>query len=122
MPSLLEKLANETARDVMPSEPQTDGEKSLDLMTIITVIITVFQTITQNCPKPPAQIAESMKKPGLRQRAALLKATKETCDCCGIGRFTGQVHRAMLAKGSNLSEPDALALVNEASNDSNLLI
>ena len=119
--SILEKLADEVARDVMP-EPQALGEKGIDFVTIITLIISIVQTIIQNCPQPPTQVAASFKKPTFRQRAALLKITKENCDCCGVGRQAGRIHQSILAKAGSLTDVDALAVIKEASDDRNLLL
>lgn len=119
--SVLERLGNEVAHEVMPDTPK-DGLKGFDFISIAIIVIAVFQAIVQACPKPPAQIAKDMRKPSMLQRAALLKKAKETCEAEGNTGRTKEVYRAMLLKASQLSDTDALAAVNEAQTDTNLLI
>lgn len=118
--SAIEHHAEMVAGDVLPD--MAEGEKGIDFITIITMVISIFQTIIQNCPLSPLAQARALRTPSTRQKAALLKTVKEHCDCCTNGRHTNAIYRSMLARGSNLSEADAAALVDEGSSDSNLLI
>lgn len=118
---ILEKLANEVAHDVLPDVPK-DGNKGIDFISIATIVIAIFQAIVQACPKPPTEIARDMKNPGIKQRAALLKKAKETCEAEGNTSRVRDVYRAMLVKSSQLSDTDALAAVTAAQSDNNLLI
>ena len=120
-PSALEAHAEAVARDVAPDEPR-EGERSAGFLEIITLIIGIFSTLMQNCPQTPQAKAAAVRKPNLRQRAALLKTAMATCQCCGKASLAGPVYRSMLARGSGLSDTDAAALVSESSDDANLLI
>lgn len=122
MHSLLEQHARTIATEVTPAEAQLGEEPRIDPVTIITIIITIFQTIAENCPLPLAEQAKALKNPNVRQRAALLKETKESCACCAARNHAGKIYNAMLKHGKELSDFDAMALVNEAADDTNLLI
>jgi hypothetical protein len=119
--SALESHAEAVARELLPDEP-TEGERGIDFNTIITLVMTVVQTIVQNCPLPPSRVREAFRRPTLRQRAALLKACKENCDCCNMSRFTGQMHTAILVRAATLTDADAQAIIHETADDSNLLV
>lgn len=119
--SALERQAELVAADVLP-DAIVEGDRGMDLVTIITMVISIFQTIIQNCPLSPLAQAKALRGPSVRQKAALLKTVKDHCDCCTNGRHTNAIYRSMLARGSILSDADAAALVEEGSDDSNLLI
>lgn len=119
--SALESHAEALARDVSPDEPR-EGEKGIDFVTIITMIIGIITTIVQNCPMAQSGVKEAFKRPSLRQRAVLWKTVKENCDCCNMSRHAMRIHQSMLARSSNLSDADAQAIIQEASSDQNLLV
>lgn len=121
MTSVLETHAEAVAREVLPDEPQ-DSERGIDFITIITMVISIITSIVQNCPKSDSEVANDLRNPNRRQQAAVLKETKQHCDCCNMVRHTGRLNRALLVHGSALNQTDALALVREARNDQNLLV
>lgn len=116
--SLLLKHAEQIAAEIAP---QTEQDKSgIDPLTIVTIIITIFTTIIEKCPRPTAK---ALQKPGLLQRGILLKETRGACSCCGGGeRMAGDIYRTMLRKGETLSDADATTLIREAQDQSNLLV
>lgn len=120
--SQAEIVAKQFASEQLANGTQSAGERGIDFITIITVIMTVVQTILQNCPQSREGKKTGIKKPTLRQRVAVFKATKETCDCMGIGRMAGSLQNAIITHGSNLADADVLAVIDETSNDNNLLI
>lgn len=123
MPSMsaVEARAEEVAYEVLPDTSRA-GERGVDFITIVTLVIGIFQTIIQNCPLPASGIRSSLRRPTLRQRAYLLNQVKSTCDCCNMSRYTNKIYQTMLAHGSSLKEVDAEALVKEAMDQNNLLI
>lgn len=118
IPNILESHARDVTSEIFPN----DDLKGIDPISILTIVITIFQSIIQACPKPPATVASELRRPSMRQRAALMKKAIDVAQSQGQGYRAGQIYRAMLNKASQLSEADALALVDQASNDSNLLI
>ncbi len=122
MQSALEAHAEQVAKRIAPEEVEREGERGFDIMTIITVVITIFQTIIQNCPVTKSVKRAGMKKPSLRQRAALMKTTIDVCKCCGLSHLAGSIYNAMSVHGTSLADVDANALIEESETDSNLLV
>ena len=124
--SSLEHHAEEVALDLLPdNRGRAASERGIDFVTIFTLVISILQTIVENCPQPPTQMKDSFRRPTMRQKAALLKITKEHCDCChvaGGSRTTGAMYNAILVRGSKLSDADADALIQECLTPNNLLI
>ena len=115
--SILEREAEKVARDV-EGEP-VPGERGLGLTDIIEIVIAMLQTLVQKCPQPAPQIAESLRKPSIGQRAVLRKQCHEMVEEPAKAR---KVFRSMVNRGAQLSEVDARAVVREAGDDSNLLL
>ena len=118
--SMLEKCARAIATDVTPG--LQEGERGLDPMTIITLIMGVIQAIIQACPKAPKEIRESFKRPTLRQRTFALLEVRKSCECSGRLRDAMAINRSLLARASSLPDPDADALIGECSDQGNLLV
>lgn len=110
----LEQHAEEVAKDVAPDRQGP--------MEIVMLIMTIFQTVIQNCPLPTSAVREAFKRPSLGQRAALLKTSIENCRCCNQTHLAFPIYRSMLARASNLADVDATTLIDEARSDQNLLV
>lgn len=121
--SALELHATQIAADVLPSEATSD-EKSGDWISVITAIISTIQSLLQDCPQSAKAKAEGIRKPTIRQRAALLKQLRENCECCGDLARTrvAAMYRYTLARGAMLTDTEAAAVVEESRDDGNLLI
>lgn len=114
---VIQKHAEEVAKEISPAP---EGEFGIDPITIITIIISVITSILGNCPKPTAA---ALKSPTVGQSAVLLRECKQHCECCGGGtKLAGRMFRSMLAKGRALTNEDAVSIITEGSDDSNLLI
>lgn len=116
--TMLEQCGNEVALDLMPHMAGVDEDlRGIDFKTILDIVMTVIQTLMENCPQSSDKLAKSFKAPGPLQRVALLKACKDHCDCCGnpsTHKLAGAMQRSMLARAAMMSEDQALQLINEA--------
>lgn len=116
--SLLERYAGDVANEIIPDS----SNSAVDIMMILTIVMTVFQSLVQACPKAPSQIAGDLKRPSLRQQVALVKTIKEVRDSQGSNISIWTIQQAMIAKGKSVPDADAIALVTEAKSDTNLLV
>lgn len=81
--SILEEKATEVAKEMEPSMANSDPKKyGISFIAIIQIVMTILQTVVQNCPASAKEIAKSVKKPSIRQQAALLKECRNGCECC----------------------------------------
>ena len=113
--NILESTAKDVAREVAPD----DDLRGIDPISIMTIIISIFQSIVQACPKPTTEIAKDIRRPSLLQRVALRKKAHEMADSNNSAK---KIYSAMLNKSSQLSQEEAERLVVQASSDSNLLV
>lgn len=127
--SIIEKMATQVAKDtvgneVLAEEEAGEGDERGSIWTtLIPIIITIVQSLLQNCPLPEAEVKKAFKRPHRRQRAAVLKQVMETCQCCGVApRYIGRMQNSLLVSASAISDVDASALINEARDDRNLLL
>lgn len=126
--SILEHYANLVARDVEQGSEQGPGQEGVEraeiqragFLDILTAVVSIFMGIMEKCPLSKGEAADAIRKPNDRQRSALYRE---------IMRYTGplrirkqrEIFRSMLARGESMPEAHALAIVDEASNDQNLL-
>lgn len=113
--NILEVMAKEIAGEIAAGQDL----RGIDPISIMTVIVTIFQTIIQSCPKPAAAIAEDIRRPNILQKAALRKKAHDMADDVNSAKA---IFRQMLIKSSQLTQVDAMALVTSALNDTNMLI
>lgn len=119
--SLVYRFAEEVAKDVAPDMVEGE-EKGFDIITIITLVISIFTTIMEKCPLAQKLRAKALRRPGPLQKSVLLKETVKLCQCMGLGRHAGKIYNSMLAKGSAIPEADADKLVEETLDDTSLLL
>jgi hypothetical protein len=123
MASKLEQAAAAIVSDVMPT--QAAGAQSPDVQQIIEIVITILTDILENCPQSSANIVKAMKAPTILQRAYVLRAVRNGCDCCGnphTRRLAGAVHQSILARAAKLTDEEATEVVASARNIDNQLI
>lgn len=118
----MERFAEQVANDVLPEDEGSGEERGMDFISIITIVISILQTVVQQCPAPLAQIRQRVRRPGPAQRAAILKQTQSTCSCMGMGKHAGAIYRSLTARGPSLPEPDLDSIIEVAQDDTNLLI
>lgn len=113
--NILESLAMDVAREVVPD----DDRRGVDPISIMTIVVSIIQSVIQMCKKPASEIAKAIRNPNFLQRAALKKKAHEMADSDNSAR---KIYAAMMNKSSQLSPQEAEALVTQASSDSNLLV
>jgi hypothetical protein len=128
--SILEAYARQVTADVYPDETaqapvgaasDTTPAPAAAIMDTIATIIAIFTKIMQACPAPPSQVAQSLRNPNVRQRAALKLECMNNAGGFRL-RKSNEIYQSMIARGAAATEVDAKALVEEALTPSNLLI
>lgn len=126
--SALEYYAGLVANDVEPQPEQAPGQEGAEragaqrgaFVEILTAVMAIFSTLMSNCPLPKTEAAAAIRNPNNRQQAALYREIMRHTGPLRI-RKQGAILRSMLARGQSMTEVDALAVVDDGSNDQNLL-
>lgn len=122
MPSSLEKHAEAVARDVFPDEP-VNGELSGSFIDTIVAIMAIVSQVMELCPQSAAQKAAAIRVPTPRQKVAVFLATQKVGRAFGLPPSrTASIYRYLVARGAMLSDAEAVELVTETEDTSNLLI
>jgi hypothetical protein len=104
--SILEAYARQVTADVYPDETaqapvgaasDTTPAPAAAIMDTIATIIAIFTKIMQACPAPPSQVAQSLRNPNVRQRAALKLECMNNAGGFRL-RKSNEIYQSMIAR------------------------